>query len=213
MFKENALILFQGDSITDCGRDREHHTDLGSGYPFFLSSILSYKHPDKEYSFLNRGISGNRIVDLYARVKEDIINISPDVLSILIGVNDVWHEFQNSQGVSGDKFKKIYAMLLDEVKENNPDITLALVEPFVLKAGEVAQDWDKWLAQMHERQGIVKSLAEEYNAVFVPLQDEFDRLSENHSPAFWAEDGVHPTNAGHMAIAYRWTEYLIQEDK
>lgn len=208
MLKDNAVILFQGDSITDCGRDRGQFKSLGTGYPFFLSSMISYNHPDKSYTFLNRGISGNRIVDLYARMKEDIINLHPDVLSVLIGVNDVWHEFSNSQGVDKDKFEKVYSMLLEEVLEFYPNITIALIEPFIMKAGEVANAWDKWSTEMNIRRGIVKSLAEKYNTIFIPLQEEFDRLSQKNSPSYWSADGVHPTDAGHMAIAHQWSKYL-----
>jgi len=209
MFKNNAVILFQGDSITDCGRNRATYGDLGNGYPFFLSGMLSYKYPDNGYSFVNRGISGNRIVDLYARLKEDIINIAPDVLSILIGVNDVWHEFTMSQGTTSAKFRRVYSMMLDEIMEHNSDIKLALMEPFVLEAGDVAEDWDKWKNDMSQRQETIKALAMEYDAIFVPLQDEFERLCENHPPEFWAADGIHPTNAGHMVIAHRWIEYVL----
>ena len=97
-------ILFQGDSITDAGRSRDNDQYIGTGYPLLVKSELGYKFPGK-YEFINRGISGNRIVDLYARIKADIINIKPDVMSILIGVNDVWHEFGvNPNGVSSEKF-------------------------------------------------------------------------------------------------------------
>lgn len=211
MKSDNMIILFQGDSITDCGRDREQFKNLGNGYPFFLSGEISYKYPDKSYTFLNRGISGNRIVDLYARIKEDIINLRPDVLSILIGVNDVWHEFASLQGVGREKFNKIYRMLLDEIKEANPDMAIVILEPFILKAGEVTYNWENWHSEMRVRREIVKSIAEDYKTIFIPLQEEFDRLCEKNTPGYWAVDGVHPTGAGHMAIAHMWSKYVLEK--
>ena len=100
-------ILFQGDSITDAGRNRENDANLGVGYPTLIKGELGFEEPG-EFCFLNRGIGGNRIVDLYARIKMDIINLKPDVMSILIGVNDVWHDFSMHNGVDAEKFYKIY---------------------------------------------------------------------------------------------------------
>lgn len=210
MQNKSQIILFQGDSITDCGRDKSDPNSLGGGYPSFLSGILPLKNPDTAYVFLNRAVSADRIVDLYARLKEDIINLKPDILSILIGINDVWHEFASKQGVGSKKFKKIFAMLLDEVREEMPGVKIVLLEPFILRAGAPSESYDGWNAEMRVRREIVSDLAKQYSAVFVPLQDEFDRLSEKHAPEFWARDGVHPTSAGHMAIAYRWTERVLE---
>ena len=112
-------ILFQGDSITDAGRSRENDENMGVGYPTMVAGELGYENPG-EYRFLNRGISGNRSVDLYARIKSDIICLKPDVMSILIGVNDVWHELDSGNGVDGDKYFMIYSLLLKEIKEALP---------------------------------------------------------------------------------------------
>ncbi|MDR1688656.1 MAG: SGNH/GDSL hydrolase family protein [Clostridiales bacterium] len=210
MINDNAVILFQGDSITDCGRDRNLYKGLGSGYPFFLSSAIGYKYPDKAYTCLNRGVSGNRVVDLYARIKEDIINLKPDMLSILMGVNDVWHEFSWNQGVERKKFERIYRMILDEVLEEIPHLVVILMEPYVLKAGEVANEWDKWNNEMAFRREIVKNISDDYKTVFVPVQEELNKLCETNSPQVWAADGIHPTDAGHMAIAHMWSRCVAQ---
>ena len=106
-------ILFQGDSITDACRDREHLDNLGIGYPTLVKAELGFENPEK-FDFQNRGISGNRIVDVYARIKSDIINLSPDYMSILIDVNDVWHEISYQNGIDAEKYQKIYCMMLDE---------------------------------------------------------------------------------------------------
>ena len=108
-------ILFQGDSITDAGRARDNDSNVGIGYPVLVKGTLGFEHPG-EYTFLNRGISGNRVVDVYARIKSDIINLKPDVMSILIGVNDVWHEFSRKNGVDAEKFEKVYSMLGGKVE-------------------------------------------------------------------------------------------------
>ena len=126
-------ILFQGDSITDTGRNREKDISLGSGYALFVSGSLGLTFPG-EHEFLNRGISGNRVVDVYARIKSDIINLAPDFMSILIGVNDVWHEFEESpNGVDAEKYYRVYDMLLEEVTTALPKIKIMILEPFCLK--------------------------------------------------------------------------------
>ena len=124
-------ILFQGDSITDAGRSYSDNKNLGFGYARLVEASLGFDEPNHE--FFNRGISGNRVVDLYARIKSDVWNLNPDLLSILIGVNDVWHEFGEQNGVDADKFFKIYSMLIEEVKEALPDIKIMILEPFALK--------------------------------------------------------------------------------
>ena len=119
-------ILFQGDSITDAGRNRDYDPHRGSGYATIVSGKLGYEYPD-EYNFINRGISGNRSVDLYARIKQDLINHRPDYLSILIGVNDVWHELNEQNGVAAPKFEMVYSMLIEEIKEALPDIKIFIL--------------------------------------------------------------------------------------
>ena len=134
-------ILFQGDSITDVGRVREDESSLGQGYPRMLAERLGYEYPG-QFRYLNRGISGNRVVDLYARWKVDALNLKPDYLSILIGVNDVWHEIEAQNGVEAKKYEKIYTMLLEETLEALPDIKIILMEPFVLHGTGTDKAWD-----------------------------------------------------------------------
>ena len=114
---KNKIILFQGDSITECGRSIENFSKMGDGYPLLVKAHLGYEYPGK-YEFQNRGISGNRIVDVYARIKADITNLKPDYMSILIGVNDVWHELDRQNGVDEEKFEAIYSMLIEEIKQD-----------------------------------------------------------------------------------------------
>ncbi len=197
-------ILFQGDSITDAGRARDNDYNVGVGYPLLVKAGLGFAEPGK-YEFFNRGISGNRVVDVYARLKSDIINLKPDVMSILIGVNDVWHEFGESpNGVDADKYYKIYDMLIEEVKSALPDIKIMIMEPFVLKASSTEGNWDSFNQEVKKRAEMAKKISEKYNLPFIELQDGFDKLSENIEAGYWLGDGVHPTPMGHEYIKNEW---------
>ena len=196
-------ILFQGDSITDAARNREHEFYKGSGYANLVSAALGFEYPG-EYEFFNRGVSGNRIVDLYARMKADILNLKPDVMSILIGVNDVWHEFSYENGVDADKFYKVYAMLIEEVKAALPDIKIMILEPFALKARATEERWEEFRPETEKRAEMAKKIADTYNLPFIPLQKGFDELAEKVSSEYWLFDGVHPTAAGHEFIKTEW---------
>ena len=197
-------ILFQGDSITDAGRARDNDDNIGVGYPLLVKASLGFEVPGK-YEFINRGIGGNRIVDIYARIKKDIINIKPDVMSILIGVNDVWHEFAESpNGVSADKYYKIYDMLIKEVKSALPDIKIMIMEPFVLKAYATEEKWECFSTEVRERAKMAKKISEKYNLPYIKLQSGFDKLSENIEAGYWLRDGVHPTAMGHEYIKNEW---------
>lgn len=206
----SKLILFQGDSITDCGRDREEITSTGVGYPNMVKGQLGYEHPG-EYEFINKGISGNRIVDVYARIKEDIINLKPDYMSLLIGVNDVWHELDGKHnGVSAEKFEKIYEMLIVEILEALPDIKIMILEPFVLEASATIateiepERWNYFKEEVPLRAAAAKRIAEKYGLSYVALQDKFDEACKCAQNSYWLRDGVHPTPMGHWLIKNEW---------
>lgn len=197
-------ILFQGDSITDAGRDYNNDATLGRGYALLVEASLGYAEPG-EHTFINKGISGNRIVDLYARMKRDILNYKPDVMSILIGVNDVWHELGDSpNGVDADKFFKIYSMLIEEVKAELPNIKIMIMEPFVLEACSTEANWEYFKTETKKRAEMAKKIAEKYNLAFIPLQDGFDALAKKAPNNYWLGDGVHPTAKGHEYIKGEW---------
>ena len=197
-------ILFQGDSITDAGRDYNNDGALGRGYALLVEAALGYSEPG-EHTFINKGISGNRIVDVYARMKRDILNYKPDVMSILIGVNDVWHELSDSpNGVDADKFFKVYSMLIEEVKEALPDIKIMIMEPFVLEACSTEANWEYFNVETKKRAEMAKKIAEKYNLAFIPLQDGFDALAKKAPNNYWLGDGVHPTAKGHEFIKGEW---------
>ena len=199
------VIVFQGDSITDVGRSRDEavpaNEGMGAGYPFLVSSYLRCHEPAKNWQVFNRGISGNRVVDLYARWKIDALNLKPDILSILIGVNDTWHEFARSNGVEVPRYEKIYRMLLEWTREVLPKVHLVLLEPYV-QASEIVTG--AWIAEMDQRRAIVKRLAEEFDALFIPTQSLLDAALKKAPSNYWLRDGVHPTSAGHQLIAEAW---------
>ena len=200
-------ILFYGDSITDMGRHREEEHPafkMGLEYPNFIAGELSYADPQK-YEYVNRGISGNRIVDLYARIKADCWNHKPDLLSILIGVNDVWHEWDKHNGVELDRFEKMYRILIEETKAVLPNTKIIICEPFILK-GEATDGEERWahFLQVKEYAKVVKKIAEDYGLYFVPLQEKFDEVAEKYGVTYYLYDGVHPTAAGAKLIANEW---------
>lgn len=200
-------ILFQGDSITDVGRNREDFYDLGKGYPNFTAGRLGLENPGA-YTFLNRGISGDRVVDIYARMKTDILNLKPDYLSILVGVNDVWHELSRQNGISAPKFERIYRMLLEEIREALPDTRILLIEPFVLKGTATEADLDYFRREVAARAAAVRRLAKEFDLPVLSLQEDLNALSQTAPEGFWLADGVHPAAAFHQYIADKWVEWF-----
>ena len=196
-------ILFQGDSITDAGRDYYDDNRRGLGYPQLVTAHLGYENPG-EYTFINRGISGNRIVDVYARIKKDITNLNPDIMSVLIGVNDVWHEINYQNGVDTEKFEKIYSMLIEEVLAACPNCKIMIFEPFVLKGTATEEHWDEFLNGVKEKAAASRRVAEKYGLEFIPLQDKLDALCEKAPASYWLWDGVHPNPAAHELIAREW---------
>jgi lysophospholipase L1-like esterase len=208
MIKQNMTILFQGDSITDTGRNRElqdtPNEGMGRGYAYMTMARLLADHPAENLRFFNRGISGNRIVDLYARWKIDALNLRPDVLSILIGVNDTWHGFNNNNGVEPERYERFYREILDWTRKELPETRLILCEPFILPGTAVNSENSAWYDEMAERGAIVKRLAAEFDCAFIPFQTLFNEAVKTAPPEYWLEDGVHPTPAGHQRMSDLW---------
>ena len=199
-------ILFQGDSITDCGREKcggagfDCH-GLGPGYPGMIAARLQCDRPETDWKFINLGISGNRIVDLYARWKIDCINLRPDLVSILVGVNDTWHEFHRANGVEVPRYARIYRELLQWTRQELPEVKFVLMDPFLLPEVE---DRSAMVPDVAARREVVAELAAEFGAVHLELQKLFDTASERAPQAHWSADGVHPTPAGQQLIADAW---------
>ena len=201
----SKLILFQGDSITDSLRsqalDVPPNQELGYGYVNLTASELLERSPEKEWQIYNKGISGHRIVDLYARWKRDALNLKPAILSILIGVNDTWHEMHSRNGVELDRFELFYRMLLEWTRKELPETKIILLEPYVLPFGAVEPNW---IPEMAERSRITEKMSKEFNTAYVPLQSLFNDALKRAPQEYWLKDGVHPTLAGHKLISNAW---------
>lgn len=201
-------FLFQGDSITDANRNDDDDFSLGLGYPLLIGEDFA-KSGNNEIQFMNRGVSGDRITDIYARIKEDIINLKPDYLSILVGVNDVSHELTMQCGVSTPKYEKIYGMMIEEIREALPQIKIIIMEPFVLKGSATAKLWEDFKAEVKNRGEAAKRVAEKYGLSFVELQSRFDEACANGNTEELSADGIHPTIAGHGIIKEELTKALL----
>ncbi|MFF2016058.1 MULTISPECIES: SGNH/GDSL hydrolase family protein [Paenibacillus] len=199
-FKKNDVILFQGDSITDAGRNYEDALSLGYGYPLLIASRLGHLYPEKNLTFLNRGISGHRAVDLQGRWDKDCLDLKPTWVSIYIGINDTWRRYDSGDATSAEKFEASYRDLIERTKKTL-DAKLVLVEPFVLP---VPEDRKGWREDLDPKIHVVRELAREYGALLVPLDGLFAAASATAEPAYWAPDGVHPSSAGHGLIADAW---------
>jgi lysophospholipase L1-like esterase len=201
-----TVVLFQGDSITDAGRDRgvadpNAASALGSGYPLLVASAALAAHPDRGLRFYNRGISGNKVPDLQQRWTTDTVDLHPDVLSILIGVNDFWHKLDHGYNGTVQDYEQQYTALLGVTRRALPRVHLIVLEPFVLRTGAVDA---RWFPEFDQRRAVAARVATHARATFVPLQSIFNQRARTALPEYWAADGVHPTPAGHAVIAEHW---------
>lgn len=209
MFRQNARILFQGDSITDYGRARDGNADspanqgLGSSYAMLIAASFLAEYPEKNFQFYNRAFCGDTILRLYARWKADVINLHPDYLSILIGANDTWSCFRDDTGVDVPRYERVYRTLLDWTRAENPGVRFILCEPF-LSFFKGAVTSEEWREEMNARQEAVRKIALDYNAVFVPFQSVFDEANRKAPPQVWSFDGVHPLHAGYGIMTQAW---------
>lgn len=195
-------VLFQGDSITDAGRDRSNIHNLGGGYPFIAAGTLKEKYPEIDWEFINLGIGGNRAIDLLNRCQTDFIEIDPDILSILIGINDAWRAFDSNDPTSAEQYEKNYRSLLEKVKIRT-NAKIIMMEPFLLHN---SPDKDTWRGDLNKKIDAVRRLAREFADVYVPLDGLFAAASVQKEPSYWAADGVHPTAEGAKLIAAAYVE-------
>jgi acyl-CoA thioesterase I len=199
--QDQDLVLFIGDSVTDCGRSFENDANLGSGYAALIAAWYSALHPQQEVGFLNRGISGNRVRDLRARWASDCLAPRPTLVSVLIGINDTWRRYDSNDPTSTADFERDYRAILDSTRDTL-GARLVLCEPFVLP---VPADRKAWRVDLDPRIQVVRQLAGEYGATLVPLDGIFAQAAAaRRDPAFWTPDGVHPSPAGHALIAQAW---------
>lgn len=204
--KESDSVVFIGDSITDCGRNRADPLSLGNGYAFLLAARLQARLRSTSLRIHNRGISGNRIFDLEARLEDDLIALQPTVVSILIGINDTWRRYDSNLPCPIDDFRAAYRRILRTIHDEL-EARVVLLEPFLLHV----QDGQKvWREDLNPRIDAVRELALECRAELVPLDGVFAQAACQAPPAFWAHDGVHPTLAGHGLIADAWMKQVAK---
>jgi lysophospholipase L1-like esterase len=206
LFEEKSVILFQGDSITDGNRGRNDDWNhvMGHGYAYLIASRLWCDFPQMDWMFYNRGISGNTVTDLCNRWQTDAMDLQPNVVSILVGINDVYGIVKGYLQQSIDEYETKYRQLLDDTKSKLPQCKIVLMEPFILPGGRVDEKTDVWQRETQLRQQVVSKLAEEYKIVYVPLQTMFTEACNRGEAKKWIWDGIHPMPAGHELIARQW---------
>jgi lysophospholipase L1-like esterase len=218
MLEAGHRILFQGDSITDTGRvrnvdDATSLEALGFGYAALAACRLLADYPTHDLEIHNRGIGGNRVADLLARWESDCIALAPDIVSILIGVNDVWHALSStgrsdaaSVAEAITTFEQTYRVLLERTRSALPQTHLVICEPFTLRCGAVNR---RWFPEFDRLRATCSELAREYSARWLPFQQVFDdAVQAGSDPGYWATDGVHPTPAGHQLLADAWLDCI-----
>lgn len=205
------VILFQGDSITDAGRSREDNSynnprTLGSGYSMLAGAALLAKYAPLNLKICNKGNSGNKVYQLAERWDKDCLDIKPDILSILIGVNDFWHIMMGTYDATVEIYKKDYKALLERTKKVLPDVKLIICEPFAVNGIRAVND--KWYPGFYEYQKAAREIASNFNATFIPFQKIYDEAQKQAPGVYWTDDGVHPTLAGSQLMAQAWLDVV-----
>lgn len=207
LVRDGDIILFQGDSITDFGRSREqaasanNQAALGSGYAWLAAAELLVDRPKAGLKIFNRGVSGNKVYQLAERWQADCLDLKPTLLSILIGVNDIWHTLNGNYNGTVEIYERDYHALLERTRKALPKVKLVICEPFVLRCGAVN---DRWFPQFDSYRAVAHRVAESFHATFIPFQAMFDEAVKYAPPDQWAKDGVHPTNLGASLMAHEW---------
>lgn len=206
---QGATILFQGDSITDAGRDRENNKPndpwaLGTGYAFLATAHMRHAMPDLNLKCYNRGISGNKVFQLADRWREDCLKLRPDILSVLVGVNDFWHTIDLDYDGTVSVYEDDYRALIERTKKEIPEVQLIIGEPFAVGEGTAVND--DWYPEFDRYREAAKRVARDFGAAFIPYQSIFDEAGKEAPGTYWTADGVHPTLAGSRLMARAWLE-------
>lgn len=200
-------LLFQGDSITDAGWERNDFYSLGNGYASLAAGMLRECCPDIKWEFINRGISGNRADDLAARWQEDCIDLCPDIVSVLIGINDTSRAVNSNNINSVQQYEDNYRVILEEIK-NKTNTKILILEPFLIHS---APDKEGWRPYLNPKIDAARRLAREFADGYIPLDGLFAAASVQKEPSHWSEDGVHPLNAGAQLIASAYVKTLTKD--
>ncbi|RVT97180.1 twin-arginine translocation signal domain-containing protein [Mucilaginibacter limnophilus] len=206
-FNKNDIVLFQGDSITDSGRDWGKHEfntipGLGHGYVLLTSAQLLNTHADKNLTIYNKGISGHKVYQLLERWDRDCIDLKPNVVSIMIGVNDFWHTLDFGYKGTLDVYKADLKKLLDTTQSQLPGVKLVIGEPFGIKGVKAVTD--KWYPAFDGYRHAAREAATEHGAIFIPYQTVFEKALAVAPGSYWTTDGVHPSIAGTSLMSHAW---------
>lgn len=196
-------ILFQGDSLTDSSRSREDAYNKGCGYATMVSGSLGADFPG-EYEFINRGVGGNKIVDLMSRVEYDVIDVKPDYLSILIGGNDIAKEVRYKTDPCAQRFETLYNIYIDEIKGALPDVKIMLLDTVLFRGTGTEAHFEEYKEKQKMFCDVIKRVAEKNNLVYVPLMDIMEEASKKAPDTYWSYDGWHPNSCGHELIKREW---------
>ena len=207
--QKDDVILFQGDSITDAGREKDTKTPntspmMGSGYVIQAAGELLFKHAEKNLTIYNKGISGNKVYQLAERWNTDCIDLKPNVLSILIGVNDFWHTKTGGYQGTAKTYEDDFRALLKRTLTALPNVKFIIGEPFAV-TGVRAVD-NSWYPEFDRYREAAGKLADEFKAVFIPYQKVFDEAQKRAPGVYWTHDGVHASLAGAHLMANAWME-------
>ncbi|MEO5891018.1 MAG: SGNH/GDSL hydrolase family protein [Ferruginibacter sp.] len=210
---DGFTFLFQGDSITDGNRSRNDDWNhvMGHGYQYIIASKLWFDFPAKKFHFFNRGVSGNKVTDLAMRWQKDTLDLNPDLLSILIGINDISAFINGDKSFTAEQYEDSYRSLLQQTKERLPTIQLVLCEPFILPVGKVKEQWGEYSIEIDKRRKIVRQLSKEQGAIFVEFQDAFNKVLSKAPAEYWIWDGIHPMPAGHELMAREWISQVSKK--
>ena len=184
-------ILFQGDSVTDAGRNRDDLTDLGPGYPSVTAQRLRDAFPQVDFTFFNKGISGNRTDQLVARLQEDFLDLKPDLVTILIGVNDSWHRMEAPFIDTTEEMTEAnYRAVLDALKAR--DIPIVILEPFAMPIERT----EVFRSDLYNKINVIRKLALKYAVAYIPLDGLATANAVQNGPLYLANDGIHPNQNG-----------------
>ena len=217
---KNKTVVFQGDSITDMNRARDNFWDgnhlYGHSFVFLLAGFFGYELPEKNITVYNRGVGGDRCVDMQARWETDTLSLNPDVISVLIGINDIILDIINNSGVTAQQYEEVLKKLVLETKEKRPQTEFIICEPFAFPESAAEEYRCVFKGRVPQHQQVAFRVARECGCLFVPLQEAFNAAynrNKNLGYKHWIWDGVHPTAAGHQIIAAQWKKVVLGENK
>jgi acyl-CoA thioesterase I len=205
MIQSGDLVLFLGDSVTDCGRSREDNAQNGNGYVHMIDAQFTEHFPQMKVKFVNRATSGFRVKDIKAGLQKDCLDLKPNMVTILIGINDTWRRYDSNDPTSAAAYRRDYRHVLTQIRDKL-DAQLVLIDPFLI---HVLPEHPTWRDDLNRRIDVVRELAQEFSAIYIPLDGILAAASTKVPGTIWCADGIHPTAAGHALIARTWLDAVL----